>query len=986
MAPLGWKQLLKGWPWFRGSGSYPIAAYSEFLPPPRLGRKPYGEPEPLPFADGDQWGWQVSEYEEAREFRPGLARIAQEIVGSLYRLGSGQPTHSVSRGTLGDNPYWPETLAHAAGRLEHERYVVLLPLALSRTQDDKGRVHWTLFGNSEQGPAQAFWRGFFTAPNQELPEEKALGFFRRLLQTVYEVPEAKLADLRRAGLRILPAQDDPAFPFWREEPLPSWTKPLLWGKGQSVSAVKYLLTFRPFSQLPAAVQKAYLAGTLHLWPFPGSLAFWGAAAYRRLHQELSLAVQVPLLYTVGRHEGWPGLRIPQCGWLHEASPNKSGPAPHGPVRNTFKRTHRWARVLRSDDELALTEREDKTTHVLFSAHPDDLGLYYKPMALNAQVWTHDYRPLLDGPRATPADLEHATHTLRQGGQFGYRFQYPPMRVGRHNVYWHRPLAAYWDARTGQAALLPDAPLGYLTAYDAEKPDLAQPVELWPRLLQREPYVIAMEMIDHAHTHACYQIALNVRKLLDTRQLLGERPLSRSLARALLTITKHESLDDWLQQLPNKSADPERGQRLVEVLRHGLEAAPAPALEPITYADTSRRSFEMAYWKTIAYLAEGKYLTKNNADCVRDPVTQKHLGHLNRDLDSLGDYLLAYYRKAVKEARMTGKALVGDLPFVWRTEFNYDWMGGWLNNQEGRSQERDLIVVIPGRDRSRAVIMADHYDTAYMEDRYEPQRGGDGARLAASGADDNHSATAAMMLAAPLFLKLARSGKLACDVWLVHLTGEEFPADCLGARHLAQWLVEGTLRMRLPDGQDHDLSGTQVVGVYVSDMIAHNNDRERDIFQISPGTGSASMWLANVAHVATELWNAGTVQWNRRPSRRGRGRGRRSPRGSAIPPIAEHLALHGEVRPPYDPRCTLYNTDGQIFSDAGVPVVLFMENYDINRTGYHDTHDTMENIDLDYGAALAAITIETVAQAASIPRTVSPRTGSPRTAVSGRGGK
>ena len=71
-----------------------------------------------------------------------------------------------------------------------------------------------------------------------------------------------------------------------------------------------------------------------------------------------------------------------------------------------------------------------------------------------------------------------------------------------------------------------------------------------------------------------------------------------------------------------------------------------------------------------------------------------------------------------------------------------------------------------------------------------------------------------------------------------------------------------------------------------------------------------------------------------------------------------------MRPTYDPRSTLYNTDGQIFSDAGVPVVLFMENYDINRRGYHDTHDTMANIDLDYGAAVAAIAIETVARAAS----------------------
>ena len=48
----------------------------------------------------------------------------------------------------------------------------------------------------------------------------------------------------------------------------------------------------------------------------------------------------------------------------------------------------------------------------------------------------------------------------------------------------------------------------------------------------------------------------------------------------------------------------------------------------------------------------------------------------------------------------------------------------------------------------------------------------------------------------------------------------------------------------------------------------------------------------------------------------------------------------------------------------MPVVLFMENYDINREGYHDTHDTMANIDLDYGSAVAAIAIESVARAAA----------------------
>ena len=83
----------------------------------------------------------------------------------------------------------------------------------------------------------------------------------------------------------------------------------------------------------------------------------------------------------------------------------------------------------------------------------------------------------------------------------------------------------------------------------------------------------------------------------------------------------------------------------------------------------------------------------------------------------------------------------------------------------------------------------------------------------------------------------------------------------------------------------------------------------------------------------------------------------------MPRTALHPQLHGEVRLYADPRSSLYNTDGQIFADAGVPVILFMENYDITRKGYHDTQDTMKNIDLDYGSAIAAIAIETIARLA-----------------------
>ena len=352
--------------------------------------------------------------------------------------------------------------------------------------------------------------------------------------------------------------------------------------------------------------------------------------------------------------------------------------------------------------------------------------------------------------------------------------------------------------------------------------------------------------------------------------------------------------------------------------------------------------------------------------MSDQATQQLLKHPGRDLDALADWLLNHYGKLIAQCGMRGRALAGELPFQWRTDFDYPWMGGWLGNQNGTLRERNLLVVIPGKDRGRAVIMADHYDTAYMEDTYYKEKGGTLARLAAAGADDNYSATAALMLAAPIFMKLSREGNLDCDVWLVHLTGEEFPSDCMGARHLAESLVKGTLQLQASGKTIHDLSRVKVKGAYVLDMIAHNRERDRDEFQISPGLSRESVWLAYQAHLANMIWNAHAEECNQKPERRHRKSGRRSADGVTIPHIARHPRLRGEIRLPGDMRSSLFNTDGQIFSDAGIPVVLFMENYDINRVGYHDTNDNMTNIDLDYGAAVAAIAIESVARAATTP--------------------
>jgi hypothetical protein len=61
---------------------------------------------------------------------------------------------------------------------------------------------------------------------------------------------------------------------------------------------------------------------------------------------------------------------------------------------------------------------------------------------------------------------------------------------------------------------------------------------------------------------------------------------------------------------------------------------------------------------------------------------------------------------------------------------------------------------------------------------------------------------------------------------------------------------------------------------------------------------------------------------------------------------------------YIPNCI--EASGQIFSDVEIPVVLFMENDDMKRVGYRDTHKNISNINLDYGAAVATIAVESVA--------------------------
>src|SRR5262249_36032449 len=141
--------------------------------------------------------------------------------------------------------------------------------------------------------------------------------------------------------------------------------------------------------------------------------------------------------------------------------------------------------------------------------------------------------------------------------------------------------------------------------------------------------------------------LNVRKVLDGRELL-DRPLPRPLARQMLHVDKHITLEGWLRSLPQKAKDSERARWLAGELRRLLEPEDTPIELPaaLTYKRTATREFEVAYWDTIADLSTGTFLNKNNADCVTDDPTKEALHHHRRDLEPLGEYLLGYHSRII----------------------------------------------------------------------------------------------------------------------------------------------------------------------------------------------------------------------------------------------------------------------------------------------------------------------------------------------------
>jgi hypothetical protein len=268
-------------------------------------------------------------------------------------------------------------------------------------------------------------------------------------------------------------------------------------------------------------------------------------------------------------------------------------------------------------------------------------------------------------------------------------------------------------------------------------------------------------------------------------------------------------------------------------------------------------------------------------------TRRTASDPDHQLEAVADFLTQRYRALGLTVRRE--------PFVWR----------------GLKQS-NVMAVVKGRGPGAAdkpVVLVDHYDTAFAEDVFEAS----GKRLSAPGADDDATGTAALLRAGAFFAR----NRPRRDVWLLHLTGEEFPGDDLGARKFLSRVLKGR---------------REFTGFIVLDMLGHRNAGD-GLFQVNPGRAPGSEALASAL---LSLSSATVEPW-----------------------------MTPALRLPDDSYSYLYNTDGQLFSDAGYPVVLLnehlnrLENYGRpghHRPGYHRTDDVAAGVDFAYAAALAKLAI------------------------------
>ncbi len=319
------------------------------------------------------------------------------------------------------------------------------------------------------------------------------------------------------------------------------------------------------------------------------------------------------------------------------------------------------------------------------------------------------------------------------------------------------------------------------------------------------------------------------------------------------------------------------------------------------------NFHEVYKERVYQLSGGKDL-EFPISGKKVKLTKRSSAQPDHQLEVMNDYFTEFYQSLGLEE--LGVKIVRQ---------RFKWRGIWQSN---------LCIVFPGEEAGKYVVAGDHTDAAFEEDTFAKT----GVRETTDGAADNITASAMLMATAEKLKEMLKKGfKLKKGVILVHLTGEEYPADGIGVMHFFEDALE--TRKDLKDVRE-------ITAFIVPDFIGYHKPGE-NIFQLNPADSEKSKLLAAYALDASRK-------------------------------VIPNQKWVGRLVPRNKKANGIFNTDVVYPERLGVPSLLVNnldysnnENRKANPLNHQDA-DTADNVDFDYAGDVSKVGIETILRAANFP--------------------
>ena len=397
------------------------------------GRKPCGTDGAGPLDAADPWGWQVTRIRRSARIAAGAGACRRTSFCTRCSTSATAGRRTASHeAKLRGNPYWPPELAGGPARCRTSATWCCCRWPCRRRRTTRAASAGRSSAAASRGRRARSGGDSSTAPRTRIAGRAGA----RLL------PPAAGGRLRRAaggwpicaaaGFRILPSAGDAAAALLGRGAAALVDGALSAGtRASRFAAVQLPADVPPLR--PAAGRGAPGVSGRRFAPaaFSGQPLFSARRRTCSCRRELPLAVQIPLLHSLQRHEAPRGIRVPQSGWLHEPRPDQPAPARRlrpaaqhasaartaGPASIATRTSWPCCRRRRPRGPRAVQRRPPTTWAFTASRWP---ATRKSGRTISTCCWTargRRPRQLARGGRAAAPRAD----------MFGYRFLYPPMR-------------------------------------------------------------------------------------------------------------------------------------------------------------------------------------------------------------------------------------------------------------------------------------------------------------------------------------------------------------------------------------------------------------------------------------------------------------------------------------------------------------------------------------------------------------------------------